>query len=170
MSSPHETGGISVTIKSDEPGGKFNDPKSPGTWIVFHGSPARVREQIVEVFDLGEAALKEPLYSVVNEATKLFKAVSSVGQILGGTVLSSGNAEPAPAPPSGGGDVWSQVSSAKAAASQQEEPPADPILTAVAAAKEITELQQIWAENQSLFTEGSEYMAAYKARGKELSK
>ncbi len=170
MSSPHETGGISVTIKSDEPGGKFNDPKSPGTWIVFHGSPARVREQIVEVFNLGEAALKEPLYSVVNEATKLFKTVSNVGQILGGTVLSSGNTEPTTAPSSSGGDVWSQVSSAKAASEQQAEPPADPVLTAITAAKEIAELQQIWAENQSLFTEGSEYMAAYKARGKELSK
>ena len=171
MSSSHEAGNISVTFKSDEPGGKFNDPKSPGTWVVVHGTVAQVREQIIEIFELdSKTSFDTPLYALVNEATKLFKAVSNVGQILGGTVLSSGGTESAPIPPSGGGDVWLQVSSAKAAASQQEEPPADPILTAVAAAKEITELQQIWAENQSLFTEGSEYMAAYKARGKELSK
>jgi hypothetical protein len=168
MSDPHEQSGISVTIKGDEPGGKYNDPKSPGTWIVFHGTPARVREQIIEVFELPAEASERPLFDLVNEATKLFKGAANVSKTLGGTVLNDGQgggSQPA------SGDVWDQAAAARNGATQQQEekPAADPILTALENCKTVAEVQQVWAENQAAFNANPDYMAAYKAKGKSLS-
>lgn len=172
-SDPHEPGGISVTIKGDEPGGKFNDPKSPGTWLVFHGSPARIREQLIDVFALdAEACAGRPLYDLVNEATVLFKAAANASKGvtsngLGGKVLSS-----SPSSSTGSGDVWDQAAaqqgqSQSAPAAEKED--VDPILSALEACRTVPEVQQVWAENQSAFNSNAEYMAAYKARGKALS-
>jgi hypothetical protein len=165
MPEPYDAGGISVTLKSDEPGGKFNDPKSPGTWIVFHGSPSHVKSQIIEVFDLDEKAAERPLYDLVNEATKLFKSVNAVGGQLGGTVLSKGSEK------SEDGDVWQQVANANANSTPpaEEKADVDPILAALENCKTVADVQQIWAENQSAFNDNADYMAAYKARGKALS-
>ena len=170
-SSPHEAGNISVTIKGDEPGGKYNDAKVPSTWIVFHGTPARIREQIIEVFDLGDEAKAQPLYSLINEVTKLFKAVNSVGSQLGGTVLSTGPTAPAESA-GNGGDVWAQVDAQKADGppwNEEKKADADPILVALESAKTLDEVKQVWAENQSAFNTTESYMSAYKARGKALS-
>lgn len=173
MSDPNETGGISVTIKGDEPGGKYNDAKVPGTWIVFHGSPARIREQIIEVFEFEDDAKTRPLFDLVNEATRLFKASAHVTNGLGGKVLSAGPA--AASQPAGEaaaqptGDVWSQVASAQqGAAPAQEEEAADPLLVLIDKAPSVAELQQIWAENQAAFQDAA-YMDAYKAKGRALS-
>lgn len=173
MSDPHEQGGISVTIKGDEPGGKYNDPKSPGTWIVFHGSPTKVREQIIEVFELDDTAKERPLFDVVNEATRLFKAVGNVSQSLGGRVLSSGNAEqqPSSGEQSGAGnsDVWAQAAAARGGGEQEKQEDVDPILAALETCKTVAEVQQVWAENQAAFNANPAYMEAYKAKGKALS-
>jgi hypothetical protein len=172
MSDPHEPGGISVTIKGDEPGGKYNDAKKPGTWIVFHGSPAKIREQICEVFEIDGA--DRPLYDLINEATDTFKASATVSSGLGGRVLSQGNggASAQQQPQSDGGDVWSQA----AAAQGQQAPPQqeakedkDPILAVIEQCKTVAEVQQVWAENQAAFNDNPAYMAAYKAKGKALS-
>lgn len=174
MSDPHEPGGISVTIKGDEPGGKYNDAKKPGTWIVFHGSPAKIREQLCEVFEIENGA-DRPLYDLINEATDLFKASATVSQNLGGRVLSQGNGGGEQQASSGeGGDVWAQAAAAKQGQSQQQEQQSqesdvDPILAALENCKSVAEVQQVWAENQSAFNSNPDYMAAYKAKGKALS-
>ncbi len=173
MSDPHEQGGISVTIKGDEPGGKYNDAKKPGTWIVFHGSPARIKEQICEVFEI--EAGERPLYDLINEATDMFKASATVSQSLGGRVLSQGGGASVQQQVQGdGGDVWAQAAAAQG--QQQSAPPAeekkddvDPILAALETCKSVAEVQQVWAENQSAFNSNPAYMEAYKAKGKALS-
>lgn len=186
MPDPFGAGGISVTIKGDEPGGKFNDPKSPATWLVFHGSPTLVKDQIIEVFDLDASTKDRPLYDVVNEATKLFKAVNSVGTQLGGTVLNSGNkpATSAPLPVGssfGGGDranddVWAKAASGNTPApagppwEEEKTEDKDPVLTALANCQTVKDVMQVWAENQTAFNSNPAYMEAYKSRGKELSK
>lgn len=184
MSDPHEPGGISVTIKGDEPGGKYNDPKKPGTWLVFHGSPAKIREQICEVFQI--EAGDRPLYDLINEATDIFKSSATVSSGLGGRVLDSGKGSSLPQGSSfgggdrandTGGDVWAQAA-AKQGQQQQQQPAAeqqkseedvDPILAALENCKSVAEVQQVWAENQSAFNSNPDYMAAYKAKGKALS-
>lgn len=178
MGDPFGSSGISVTLKSDEPGGKFNDPKSPGTWIVFHGTPSSVKDQIIEVFDLDAAAKERPLYDIVNEATKLFKAVNAVGGQLGGTVLSKGNdvrpgGAAEQAKPEGGTDgVWAQAegnTSTTPPWEEEKKDDVDPILAALENCKTVADVQQIWAENQSAFNSNPDYMSAYKTRGKALS-
>lgn len=154
MSDPNEVGGISVTIKGDEPGGKYNDAKSPGTWIVFHGSPQRVKEQIIEVFDFDAEASQRSLHHLVNEATKVFKAVSSVGQSLGGTVLSKGEGEPASQP----------ASEPKA----EEDDETAPIKAMIGAASSRDALKKIWAENKAVFDANPSLMDEWKAKGKSL--
>lgn len=162
MLDPHEVtspAGISVTIKSDEPGGKFNDPKSPGTWIVFHGSPQRVKEQIIEVFDLPEESLSRPLYDLTNEATKLYKGVMSVGSTLGGTVIRPGTE----AAPAGG-----QGQSAPAQSNSDEaEAESKRLLAALEAATTVQEVKEVWARNQEAF-KAPALMEAYMARGKAI--
>lgn len=152
---PHETGDISVTIKGDEPGGKFNDPKSPSSWIVFHGTPAKVREQICEVFDLADDD-ERPLYDLINEATDIFKASAKVSRDLGGRVIAQGQQS--------SGDVWAQ---AQKDAPEPEK--TDPILDALEACTTVTEVQQVWAENQDAFNSSAAYMDAYRTRGKALA-
>lgn len=161
MSDPNADGGISVTIKGDEPGGKFNDAKKPGTWIVFHGSPARVKEQIIEVFALTEG-LDRPLFDIVNEATELFKASANVTSGLGGKVLNPGTSGPA----------WqeAQSSPAEPAAPEKsaEELTIERLTAEVAAVTSVADLQQLWARNQEAFKNES-LMEAYRAKGKALS-
>ena len=90
MSDPNQPGTMSVTIKADEPGGKYNDAKSPGSWIVFHGTPAAIREQIMDTFTFEESAKDLDLSELIVEATRMFKAVCNVatgplaGRVLGG--------------------------------------------------------------------------------------
>jgi hypothetical protein len=182
MSGPFDGGGISVTIKGDEPGGKFNDAKSPSTWIVFHGSVGQVKEQIIEAFGMEAGAIDKTLLDLQNEATKMFKAVNTVGSQLGGTVLSKGKAAApaaAPAAPStpvedkGGNDVWAKAAESgppwKTEAEEKAEAEAkDPILTALDGCQSVAEVQQVWAENQAAFNANPAYMDAYKARGKAL--
>jgi hypothetical protein len=172
MSDPHEPGGISVTIKGDEPGGKYNDAKKPGTWIVFHGSPAKIREQICEVFQIDGG--DRPLYDLINEATDTFKASATVSSSLGGRVLSQGNggASAEQQVQGDGGDVWAQAAAAKAQQPQQPQESkedVDPILAALETCKSVAEVQQVWAENQAAFNSNPAYMEAYKAKGKALS-
>lgn len=162
MSDPHSEGGISVTIKGNEPGGKFNDAKVPGTWIVFHGSPARVKEQIIEVFSLTEE-LDRPLFDIVNEATELFKASGTVTGQLGGRVLSDGQSS---------GPAWQEAQSSPAtpAAPEKtdEEKQVERLTAEVEKATSGDELKQLWARNQEAFkNEG--LMDAWKAKGKALS-
>jgi hypothetical protein len=185
MSGPFDGGGVSVTIKGDEPGGKFNDAKSPGTWLVFHGTVNQVKAQIIEAFGMESSANDRTLLDLQNEATKMFKAVNMIGGQLGGTVLNSGKAaapaaaatpasQSAPVEDKGGNDVWAKAAESGPPWKTEEEEKAeaqakDPILAALEGCQTVAEVQQVWAENQTAFNTNPEYMSAYKARGKALS-
>ena len=185
MSEPFSTtGGMSVTIKGDEPGGKFNDPKSPGTWLVFHGTVTQIRTQIIEAFGMDKSAETLSVLDLQNEATSMFKAVNKVGSQLGGTALKAGDvtwakpaAKAAPAKKAkpkpeveADGDVFEQAANAEATpAKEKGEDDVDPILAALENCKTVADVQQIWAENQSAFSSNRDYMTAYKTRGKALS-
>jgi hypothetical protein len=150
-------GTISVTIKGDEPGGKYNDAKSPGTWIVFHGSIVAVKEQIVEAFDYEADAVNRPLYDLVNEATKSFKAINAVGTQLGGTVLSKG------------GEDKAQADSPTEPAKSDEDDATKPIKAMIENATSRDGLKQLWAENKAVFDANPSLMDEWKAKGKSLS-
>ena len=157
MSDPHESAGISVTIKQDEPGGKFNDAKSPGSWLVFHGSPAAVAEQIRETF--GIAPSDVPLDELVQEATGLWKATSNVRQGLGAKVVGK---------PTGSTAEAAQDAAQAPASPKAEEKAEDPILFALKTATTLDEVKTVRAENQQAFTDNPDYLAAWKARGREI--
>ena len=150
---PHEPGRISVTLKSD---GK------DGTWIVFHGNAAEIRSQIVHAFDLQEEA-DAPLYDLINEATRIYKAASNTSSALGGRVLSR-NAESTPA---GGGSAWDRVGNGAPA-----EPEVDPniarLLGEIEAATTVDALRELYARNAAHFTD-ADLMSAWQAKGKSLS-
>lgn len=169
MSDPHESGYMNVSVKQDEPGGKFNDPKSPGSWMTFTGSPERVREMMLETFGIEDFDGK--LYQLVQEGTELFKATSNVRQGLGAKPLAtSDNSNVVPfkkkeAADGGADEVFKQ------AAEGQVEPPApaaDPILEAIEAASTIEAITRVRAENAEAIKPGSDYWDAYVAKGKAL--
>jgi hypothetical protein len=162
VSNPYESGDISVTIKGDEPGGKYNDAKSPSTWIVFHGTPAKVREQIIDVFQLDGTANDRPLFELVLEATALFKAAGNVGQKLGGTLLPQPSGEAA-----NGAQAGAETPPWPTGGTAPQTPAVDPILQAIENATSTDELKQLWAENQAAFAD-AKYMDPWKAKGLSL--
>lgn len=164
MSDPYQPGAISVTVKQDEPGGKFNDPKSPGSWIVFHGTPALVREQIIETFGLVASDWNDkPLFTLVAEATKLFKATGNVSRQLGGQVISTGSESQQSA--SSGGSAWAQAASEPEKSA--EEKLKETLLEQVEQQPNVKALKELWAKNQEAFA-ADELMTAYLAKGKAL--
>lgn len=155
---PFENGHVSVTIKHN---GKFEDP-----WIVFHGSPAKIKDQLIETFALGEGDVpfaERSLSDVMYEANKQALAEYNATSQLNGTVIktnkSSRNAKPA----------VSTESVSDGTGIEPEGPSEDQlILQSIAKVDSVADLQKLWAENQTAFAAGS-LMEAYKARGKELS-
>lgn len=168
---PHEPGGISVTIKGDEPGGKYNDAKTPGTWVVFHGSPAKVKEQICEFFGLEFSEnYQRPLFDLVNEATNLFKAAANASRTLGASVLTKSDGTPAQS----SSDVWQQAQQGETSPpwpteEKKAEPKVDPVIAAIEGCSSVADLQQVWAENQDAFNANPSYMDTYKAKGRALT-
>lgn len=158
MSDPHERGdGISVTLKQD---GK------DGTWLVFHGSPARVREQIIDVFPGIDPEHDAPLFDLINEATRLYKAAGNLNSTLGGRVVGKGKSE-GNAPT---GSAWDR---AQAGNTAEPEPEVDPNVTRIEAAIEeaadVASLKELYARNKVHFDANPDLLAAYKAKGKSLS-
>ena len=153
MSDPHEREGMSVTLKHD---GK------EGTWIVFHGSPAMIREQMLATFPGLEATAETPLYDIVNEATRMFKASGNVTSALGGRVIPSGNRS------SQSGSAWDSGS-----AGNSDEPKPGPevvrLTAAIEAAEKVEDLHDLYARNKAAFDENADLMSEWKAKGKALS-
>lgn len=156
MSDPGERAGMSVTLKAD---GK------DGTWVVFHGTPARIREQIIETFQIEESK-DSPLFDLINEATRIYKAAGNVSSGLGGRVIAfpggkDSSAEQAPA-----GSAWDRAQSAP-------EPQVDPNVVRlqgeIEGAASVDALRELYARNKAAFDEDADLMTAWKAKGKALS-
>lgn len=143
--------GISVTIKYGE---GYKD-----TWAVFRGPSQVVRSQIVDYFGFdSEPVTNLTLSELVVEATSIAHGTGNIAGMLGGRIVPQ---ESAPA----ASDPWAAASAAPAPAPQEE--PNGWILGEIAKQTNITDLQKLWAANQSFFADES-VMAAYKAKGRAL--
>lgn len=162
MSDPHEAGsGIGVTIKY----GKGYDE----SWLTFRGSVERVREDIIAVFGMDGASVRDlNLNAVVTEATSIAHGLSAANSGFGGTIIStsgpSASDTPSVAQEQGSADdVWAQ------AAATPEEPKVNPLITAIEGASDTESLRVLYAENQSAFTSDAALFEQWKAKGKALS-
>lgn len=143
MSDPNERSGISVTLKQD---GK------DGTWIVFHGSPERVGEDIAQTFGMSpETVADMDLVGQVVEATRVYKGMATVGRVLGGRQTK------------GGSEAWAQARDAAPA-----EPARDPLYVDIEEQTSVDGLKKLWAENRATFDNDAELFAAWKAKGKSI--
>lgn len=156
MSNPHEPGRISVTLKQD---GK------DGTWIVFHGSAAEIRSQVIEAFDM-EGQDDAPLYDLVNEATRMFKAAGNVTSRLGGRVVSNkSNSESA----SSEGSAWDRAGNGAEAPAPEVDPDVVRLTAAIEDAADVAALKELFARNKAVFDANPDLVVAWKAKGKSLS-
>jgi len=157
MGDPNEPGRISVTMKADS---------REGTWIVFHGSPAEVRDQIIDVFALTEEETDGPLYDLINEATRLYKAAGNVNSTLGGRVVGGTKSETTKS-----GSAWDRA--AGNGGNAPAEPEVDPnvvrLTNAIEGATDVTTLKELYARNKAHFDGNAELFAAWQAKGKSLS-
>jgi hypothetical protein len=163
LGDPNEPGRISVTLKQDEVRGR--DFSSPGTWIVFHGSPAEVRSQITETFGIADEG---SLADLISAATSEFKATGNVSTGLGGRVIGNGSKQTGP---TGSGSAWDRAAGngAEAPAEPEVDPNVTRVLAEIEAVTDVPALQQVYARNKAVFDANEDVLAAYKAKGKSLS-
>ena len=158
MSDPNRERGLSVTIKFPE-SARY---KADNPWMVFHGSPATIREDIIDAFNLGDEAKELALHELVQEAQSIVTGMGNAASGLGGRVLSPGS-----------GSAWSQAQSGQRAEKAPEKSPeeieVERLTAAVEAVTTVADLQQLWARNQAPFAANEALMTAYKAKGKALS-
>lgn len=133
---------MSVTMKQDG---------REGTWIVFHGSPDRIREQIMVTFELEASNWDAPLFDLINEATRIYKTAGMVTSTLGGRVIEgNGRAE-------------------RPAAEPKVDPEVARLVVAIDAAADVAALQDLYARNKATFAENADLTETWKAKGKSLS-
>lgn len=156
MSNPHDSGGLTITLKY----GKGYEE----SWAVFKGSPERIREDIIAYFGMDGASVSGfTLNEVVIEATTIAHGGAAAAAGLGGRVIAQpkkteqpvGNDAPAD-------DVWA------AAEKEAAEPPKNPLLVAIESASSVDALKLLYAENQSAFTSDADLFNQWKAKGKSL--
>lgn len=155
-SDPNSEGGITVTLKQKQSENFAND----GSWIVFHGSVERVREDIGAAFGLEESAKELTLVELASNAKALFQGASVAGNKLGGTAV-----------PADSSPAWEEARSSAGStpASEPEAPPVNPLLAKVEEAVDVPALRDLWARNEAEFKASDELTAAWKAKGKALS-
>lgn len=157
MGDPNKPGAISVTLKHD---GK------DGTWIVFHGSPAEVRSQIIEVMEMEDNGA--PLYDLVNEATRIYKATGNVSKGLGGRTINGKNQN---ADSTSSGSAWDRAAGSTgegAAEEPQEDPNVTRLLAAIEAAESRQALKELYARDKATFDANDDLMQEWKSKGKSL--
>lgn len=132
--------------------GKYEDP-----WIVFHGTPSEIRENVIEAFDLaGEVAEGASVADVIYQADRKSKALYALATDLGAQVVKV-------TPPNG------PTKKAPAEGDRPAEGKAAFIAEKIAEAENMDQVKEIWAEFSSDIKADSDLMAAFKARGKELN-
>lgn len=168
-SDPYAPRRVCVTIKVPE--SKRYAADNP--WLVFEGDVEGVKEMIAAAFGLDPTGLS--LHSVTLNAQNIATSTGHALQGLGASVLSEGSAnKPASAPAESGGDVWSQAQGGQSGPpwpteEKKDEPKVDPVLAAIEGCQSVSELQQVWAENQDAFNANPSYMDSYKAKGRALT-
>lgn len=141
---PNERGaGLSVTIKQDS---------RDGTWVVFHGSIERIREDMAEAMDIpNEGSLSDMIAS----ATAKFKGEGNVARVLGGkpTAASSPNGGSSPSEGSG----------------SREKGLEDIIREEIESAATTDALRAVWGKHSQHVPKGSANYDLFREKSKELS-
>lgn len=151
--------GITVTIKY---GTGYDQP-----WVVFHGLPDEVKQDIIAFFGLASVSdTALTLSDLVVNATQVAHAVGAVASGLGATVIATEPAAPTAAEgtQASSSDPWVQASTAPTEAVGE---PA-PLLAQIDQAPTVRALERLWLDNQDAFTDPA-VMAAWKAKGRALS-
>jgi hypothetical protein len=150
--------GITVTIKY----GKAYDD----TWAVFKGQTAnQVRDDILSYFGFDYTEMS--LHELVLNMTQVAHGGSTVTRVLDAVAVP----EVTNVHVANVGNPWAGLSddpTEESPAQQEEEKPFAYIYELFEKAQSPTELQRIWAQHQAAFSDEN-VIAAYKARGKELS-
>lgn len=129
------------------------------SWVVFRGSPDEIRAQLIGYFAPEPETVEGlSLHELVLNLTKLAHSTSAASSGLGGTVINNGGR--AQRPSSGG---WA------AAAAEPAVPERNPLYGKVESATTLDEVKDIYARNADAFKADAELLAAWKAKGKELS-
>jgi hypothetical protein len=152
MTNPHVPNRMSATVKVPE--SKRYAADNP--WLVFEGTPASVRDQIIEAFGL-EQQEGLTVFDVLLNAQLLASSAGAVSQGLGGRVIKDQGSE------SG------SIAGNSAPEGSAEEKPKSSLFERVEEQGSRAELKALWAANKAEFDADPELMAAWKARGKSLS-
>jgi hypothetical protein len=141
VSDPHTNGGLSVTLKQEG---------STGVWMVFHGTPDGIHQDIVRAFQLDPETYAEwALSDLVNEAHRIHRGVGNVAQILGGKPMKAEDTSPP----------------------FNTDKPADevnPLIGLIEAVESIAELQTLYKRNAAEFKANPDLTEVWKAKGKAL--
>jgi hypothetical protein len=149
-------------------------------WMVFHGSVSEVREDIATFFGIGSEVVTELTGNeLLLNASQFAQGIGNAAA-LGAVAIPKQDYRPGASAPQGG-NPWAGLEdepslSNSAIAHRKDvadsylstEHPFQHVLDGFAAATDVKELQKVWAANQSAFKDET-VVAAYKARGKELS-
>ncbi|WP_405799462.1 hypothetical protein [Streptomyces sp. NBC_01506] len=150
-----------VTIKY---GKSYDD-----TWAVFKGTSAEIRANILEFFGMDPTTQQGlSLSGVVINATNIAHGKGLIATALGATVVEETAPNTEPTKPTG--DPWAAASASSGSASVTTSKQADPnayILGEIAKKATVKELKELWAANQTFFSDPA-VMAAWKAKGKAL--
>lgn len=161
--------GISVTFKY---GKGYEEP-----WVVFKGSARKVREDLLEFFQLpAEAVAGLSLNAVLIQCNHIVHGTGNAATILGGVVVAetSGKTEAAPSQPAGS-DPWAGVSkdssapqsAAQTAPTEPAENPHGGLISQIQAAETGDDLKRLWAGNKDAFSDPA-VVEAYKVKGQSL--
>jgi hypothetical protein len=146
--------GVTVTIKE----GKGYE----ASWFVFRGSSEQVKADLISFFGLdAETSAKLTTFEVTNNARQVAQGLATVAQTIGAVVIDAASNTAAGTP---GDDPW-------AAAASEQAAPADPnaaLLSQIAAAASVADLQTLWVDNQGAFSDAT-VMQAWKDKGKSLT-
>lgn len=147
-SNPNEVAGLSVTLKADG---------RDGMWMVFHGSPSAIRENLIEAFNFTDTD-DQTLVDIAVQANGHYKGVTNAAAKLGAKPSSTG--------------AWTNAArdadKTDPTAEGSEAPPARTLLDDLADCTDLTSHRQLWAEHRSEFEGDEGLMEAWKNRGREL--
>lgn len=157
--------GITVTIKY----GKAYDD----TWAVFKGSNAQeVRMQLLEYFDIDWTTVGElSLHELVNDVTKVAHGTATATRVLDAVAIPDTRNGQTSAPTE---NPWANLpdeftpENVREEETIKEEKPFAHVYELFAQATDRKALQRVYVTNQDAFSDEG-VIAAYKARGKELS-
>lgn len=144
MADPNAPGAVSVTFKQEA---------KDGMWIVFHGTPDAVAENIQK------SVVEGGLFDVAVEGNRLYKGMTTASRVLGASPSGAGNS-----------DAWAAAQrgeSAPPAESKKDEP--NPLLGDIEKAAKVEDLHTLYGNNKAAFAADAALMDAWKARGKELT-